>query len=198
MQGLDDLEALRALDEPTRRRLYELVVASGRPVGRDEAARAVGIGRTLAAYHLDRLVSHGLLVAERTRRGVGRPPTLYRRAEREFSLGVPPRDYRLLAELLAAGDPPAAAHELGRRLAAGGGTAEELLRAGGYEPFEVEPGLVRLRNCPFAAVAARSPDVVCALSLAHVRGMLAGLGADPARATAAPGPSGCCVAVQLP
>ncbi len=52
------------LDDPVRRRLYDYVSASGEAVGREEAAAATGIGRPLAAYHLDRLVSLGLLAAD--------------------------------------------------------------------------------------------------------------------------------------
>src|SRR5436305_12511520 len=103
---LGDLEALSALAEPIRRRLYELVVAARRPVGRDEAAAAAGIGCPLAAYHLDRLAERGLLEATYARPaarggpGGGRPAKLYNRAAGEFVLRAPPRDYRLLAEVL--------------------------------------------------------------------------------------------------
>ncbi|MBT2675485.1 transcriptional regulator, partial [Streptomyces sp. ISL-14] len=38
----DDLSAIAALEEPTRRRLYEHVARSSGPVGRDEAAQALG------------------------------------------------------------------------------------------------------------------------------------------------------------
>jgi hypothetical protein len=46
---LDDIAAIRLLDEPIRRRVYEWVIEQGRPVGRDETARALEIGRPLAA-----------------------------------------------------------------------------------------------------------------------------------------------------
>lgn len=52
----DDLEALSLLDEPARRCLYDWVVAQARPVGREEAAKAVKITRPLATFHLDRLL----------------------------------------------------------------------------------------------------------------------------------------------
>ena len=55
------LAALSGLDDPVRRRLYEAVAGRDEPVGRDEAAAATGIGRALAAYHLDKLVGLGLL-----------------------------------------------------------------------------------------------------------------------------------------
>jgi predicted ArsR family transcriptional regulator len=59
---LDALASLASLDEPVRRQLYEHVSDQRRPVAREEAAEAIGITRTLAAYHLDKLVEAGLLV----------------------------------------------------------------------------------------------------------------------------------------
>ncbi len=76
--------AIALLDEPKRRRLYEYVAESDEPVGRDQAAAALGISRELAAFHLDRLVEGGLLETEYRRRsgrggpGAGRPAKLYR------------------------------------------------------------------------------------------------------------------------
>src|SRR5688500_4435104 len=49
------ISAVAALDEPTRRRLYDFVVRRPAPVSRDEAAEAVGVPRTTVAFHLDRL-----------------------------------------------------------------------------------------------------------------------------------------------
>ncbi len=101
------LAALSGLDDPVRARLYQFVSESTEPVGRDEAAAAIGIGRALAAYHLDKLVGLGLLTASyqraagRTGPGAGRPAKIYTRSGREFSVTVPPRDYELAAHLLA-------------------------------------------------------------------------------------------------
>ncbi|HWP02780.1 MAG TPA: winged helix-turn-helix domain-containing protein, partial [Gemmatimonadaceae bacterium] len=55
------LHALALLAEPVRRAIYEWVAAAEGPVTRDDVARAVGIGRPLAAFHLDRLAAAGLL-----------------------------------------------------------------------------------------------------------------------------------------
>ncbi len=102
------LAAVSCLDDPVRRRLYEFVAARREPVGRDEAAAATGVGRPLAAYHLDKLVSLGLLTASFQRAsgrggpGAGRPAKRYARSASEFSVSVPPRDYELAARLLAA------------------------------------------------------------------------------------------------
>ena len=102
-----DLASLSSLDDPVRRRLYEVVTQRAGPVGRDEAAAAAGIGRALAVYHLDKLVESGLLTAfyrrppGRTGPGAGRPAKLYARSDREFAVTVPPREYELAARLLA-------------------------------------------------------------------------------------------------
>jgi len=101
------IAAVGGLDDRTRRRLYDYVSGSRRAVGRDEAASAVGIGRPLAAYHLDKLVDLGLLTTSYERPlgrrgpGAGRPAKLYSRSAREFSVSIPPREYELAARLLA-------------------------------------------------------------------------------------------------
>jgi predicted ArsR family transcriptional regulator len=101
-----DLASLSSLDDPVRRRLYEVVTSRPGPVSRDEAAAAAGIGRALAVYHLDKLVESGLLTASyqrppgRSGPGAGRPAKVYARSDREFAVTVPPREYELAAQLL--------------------------------------------------------------------------------------------------
>jgi predicted ArsR family transcriptional regulator len=211
--ALGDLAPLSSLADPTRRRLYAFVAAAGRSVGRDEAAAAVGISRSLAAYHLDRLAGEGLLVVAYGRPpgrggpGAGRPAKLYRRSAREFAVRAPPRDYHLLAELLvraADGDTSGAAQEaieraafeVGECLGAAAESLEEVLLERGYEPIAADAGLLRLCNCPFGRLAARVPDVVCRLNLALLRGVLSGVGSDPALASLAPREGECCVVIH--
>ena len=104
--GGQDLASLSSLDDPLRRRLYEVVTSRPGPVSRDEAAAAAGIGRALAVYHLDKLVESGLLTAflpeaaRAERAGAGRPAKVYARSDREFAVTVPPREYELAARLL--------------------------------------------------------------------------------------------------
>jgi predicted ArsR family transcriptional regulator len=211
--GLGDLGVLRALADPVRRRLYEFVGAARGLVGRDEAAAHAGIGRTLAAYHLDRLAAEGLLDVSYGRPvgrggpGAGRPAKLYRRSEREFVLGTPPRDYLLLGEILVRADEEGggavraaverSARELGEELGRSGDRAaiEELLRARGYEPFVDEEGVLRFGNCPFHNLAVTHREAVCSLNLALVEGILEGAGAER-RAALEPDRAGCCVAVR--
>jgi predicted ArsR family transcriptional regulator len=211
----DPLGALSALGDATRRSAYDYVSAQGRRVGRDEVADALGIGRTLAAYHLDRLAKEGLLSVAYARRsgrtgpGAGRPAKLYERSDRELAVSVPPRDYGLAARLLA----HAAAHDedgatrralrgaadaLGREIAASlpaPSGVEQLLRERGYEPYEDDAGVVRLRNCPFHAVAQSHPEVVCDMNLSLLGSILAGIDAD-VEAVLEPGPGRCCVAIK--
>jgi predicted ArsR family transcriptional regulator len=211
--ALQDLEALSALADPARRRLYDFVCAGERPIGRDEAALHAGIGRTLAAYHLDRLAASGLLDVSygrpwgRRGPGAGRPAKLYRRAKREFVLRAPPRDYVLLAEILLRADEQGSKAvraavertardvgvELGRE--SDRATIAEILRERGYEPFTDEDGTLRFRNCPFHALAETHRQAVCTLNLALVEGILDGTGA-PGEAALEPDRGGCCVAVR--
>ena len=106
-RGADDVARIGSLGDPVRRGLYDYVAGQGQPVARDEAAAAVGISRSLAAYHLDRMVDDGLLEVSFARRsgrsgpGAGRPAKLYLRSARELQISLPPRDYELAARLLA-------------------------------------------------------------------------------------------------
>jgi predicted ArsR family transcriptional regulator len=213
---LADAEALGLLADPTRRRLYELIAGCSRPLSRFDAAEATGIERPLVAYHLDKLVAHGLLEAtyhrspERSGPGAGRPPKLYRRAQREFVAGTPARDYRLLAEVLLEATSNGgsetraaverAAHAIGRELGAEalerGEPLEEVLRRRGYEPAVEEGGLLRLGNCPFDRLAGDHPELVCGLNLALLQGVLDELGSAAERAVLDPQPGRCCVAIR--
>ncbi|HEU5110747.1 MAG TPA: winged helix-turn-helix domain-containing protein, partial [Micromonosporaceae bacterium] len=86
------LDALSVLADPVRRSAYRAVADATAPVGRDDVAAALGIGRTLAAHHLDRLVDAGLLAVSYARRtgrtgpGAGRPAKLYSRAPGEHAV----------------------------------------------------------------------------------------------------------------
>jgi predicted ArsR family transcriptional regulator len=103
----DRLDAVAPLSEPVRRALYLHVAGSPDAVGRDAAAAAVGIGRALAAFHLDRLVEAGLLQTEyrrlsgRSGPGAGRPAKLYRRSPVQVDVMLPERRDDVLAGLFA-------------------------------------------------------------------------------------------------
>jgi predicted ArsR family transcriptional regulator len=207
----DELARLAALDEPIRRRLFAYVRSSSEPVSREDAAEAVGIGRSLAAYHLDKLAEQDLLTISyrrpegRTGPGAGRPAKLYV-AQGEVSVSVPPRDYELAADLLAEAAEmsdearaalDAVAARAGRRMGEGRkGSLDEALAGRGYEPFEDEAGVIRLRNCPFHRLAEQHRDVVCGMNQAYLEGLLEGLGRTDVRASLEPEPGRCCVAIR--
>ncbi|GAB2836698.1 helix-turn-helix domain-containing protein [Actinocorallia aurea] len=196
-----DIEAIALLQDPVRRRLYELVAGAGADVGRNEASTTAGISRTLAAFHLDKLVEGGLLDAVfrrpegRTGPGAGRPAKYYRRAEGEFAASVPPRDYRGVASLLAETVAEAGLDEQAVEAAREAGRAgereplPEALRARGYVPLEKD-GELKLLNCPFHALAEEFPPLVCAMNLALLEGLADGAPWTPRMA---PGAGRCCV-----
>lgn len=214
-RGVDarQLDPLCSLDDPTRRRLYDYVAAQHGPVTRDQASEGLGIERSTAAYHLDKLVEEDLLAVSfarpegRTGPGAGRPAKHYERSDAEFSVSVPPRDYRLAAELLArAAETDAtgavrealhrAAAELGRELAParGGGCSDllEHLARQGFEPYR-DGDVVRLRNCPFHRLAREHTELICGMNLAMLGAVTESTG-DAYEARLDPGPDRCCVA----
>jgi predicted ArsR family transcriptional regulator len=211
MSGQDEVARLAVLGEPVRRRLFAYVRGSPEPVSREDAAEAVGISRSLAAYHLDRLADEALLSVTyrrpegRTGPGAGRPAKVYM-AKGEVSVSVPQREYELAAELLAEAAETsdegrialdAVATRAGRRLGEGAqGSLEDALIARGYEPFEDEPGVIRLRNCPFHRLAERHRDVVCRMNQAYLDGLLEGLERADVKASLEPEPGRCCVAIR--
>ncbi|MGH9152434.1 MAG: helix-turn-helix transcriptional regulator [Acidimicrobiales bacterium] len=214
------------LSEPIRRSLYRYVAWRGRDVGREEAASAVGVDRSLAAFHLDKLVERGLLEATyrrltgRTGPGSGRPSKLYRRSACQHELTLPPRRYELAARLLVAGvessgeergaravdeaagrfgrEVGVAVREDGGAVAADGGLAAltAALEAHGYEPV-VDGATVRLRNCPFHALAEGHRALVCGMNQALVAGVVEGLGAEGLEARPEFEPGHCCVTVAV-
>ena len=220
----DRLSALAALAEPLRRRLYLHVTASEEPVSRDAAAEALGITRSVAAFHLDKLAEVGALDVEyrrpsgRSGPGAGRPTKFYRRYEAELDFSVPERRYDLAAAILAraledakaesiAVDEAlrAAARDYGRIIATGlgegagsGGDAFErvaaVLSAHGYEPSR-HAGVITLENCPFHSLAEQHPDLVCGMNLDVVDGVLEGAAATHLQARLDPAPGRCCVTV---
>lgn len=213
------LTAVSSLEDPVRARLYQIVSASQEPMGRDDAAAAAGIGRPLAAYHLDKLADLGLLAATyqraegRTGPGAGRPAKLYSRSGHEFAVTVPPREYELAARLLAVavesdtgGRSQTALHDAARQHGANlasqrrpgvspGQAVQTALAGYGFEPWRAEDGTIRLRNCPFHHLAALHRELVCGMNLALIDGLIDGLDAPAMHADLDPGPGRCCVAI---
>lgn len=203
----DQIAVLAALDEPARRRLYEAVRAANRPITREEAARATGISRKLAAFHLDKLVAVGLLATAEPvgPRQVGRAPKAYEPVRDAVQASVPARNFADLASILLDGigaqrrDETTLAASMRiatsrgesigrsvgrRRNTAPDGPNEAVARVRvalgdvGYEPYDAPDGALGLRNCPFHPLAVDHRDFVCAINGAFLSGLLAGARAE--------------------
>lgn len=227
----EDLEkqiaGLAALDEPVRRDLYFYVSSRAGDVSRDEAARAVGVSRMLAGFHLDRLADAGLLdtsfrrLSGRTGPGAGRPSKLYRRSDRQLAISLPQRSYELAAGILAAAVDASGARKthaalrkvaraVGKRIGAdakaraGSRPSKKRRLAGTVAALAAhgyEPaqstGEVRLGNCPFHALVIEHKELVCGMNLALLEGVASVVDLPELSAVLDPKPGMCCVALKL-
>lgn len=197
MQGLLAPDAGAPLGR-TRVRVLGLLRAADGPVGVQEIAEQSGLHPNTARYHLDLLVEAGLATREPHPQATPGRPSMAYRARNDSPSGQ--RRYRLLAEMLtsmiavAIPRPDDAAAEAGRewgryiteqpppfqRLDARQ-TIEKLtaaLEEFGFAPETMAEGngrQLRLHQCPFREVAKQHQNVVCALHLGLMQGVLAEL-----------------------
>ena len=191
-------------------------------MGRDAAGAAVGVSRSLAAFHLDKLAAAGLLDVEfrrpagRRGPGAGRPAKLYRRAERQLDVTLPPRRYELAARILAAavhrmrpaGDRSTESLRSTPRVAPGrrwqpaswpGWPAVTLREARStccrHSATNRSPTatMLVLRNCPFHALAVEHTDLVCGVNADLLASFCDALPDLGLDAELAPAPGRCCV-----
>jgi len=208
----DPVAAVAALDEPNRRKLYDFVVRQTAPISKDEASEAIGLPRTTAAFHLDKLVEMGLLDVLHERRsgrtgpGAGRPAKLYRRSGEQIEVSLPDRRYEAASHLLTdalleaeiTGESAREilnrrAYEWGEDLAAeADGDVVRALEDLGFEP-QPEDGTILLGNCPFHSLAQKHTQLVCGMNLCLVSGILDGIAARSHTASLDPSPGHCCV-----
>jgi len=218
MTGLswrERLSALSSLGDENRRRLYEYVCSVGAAAGRDDAAAALGMPRSTASFHLDRLVRDGLLGVEFRKPagkggpGSGRPAKLYVPLFAEIGVSVPERNYDLAGVVLAAAvssamkDGGAAREALlgtarakGAEAGAGGRDFLEVLAGQGYQPeADDDGGGHALLNCPFHKLSRSHPDVVCAMNGAFLAGVADACGIDGNRIAGDERPGHCCARI---
>ena len=188
----DDVDGLAvAIQDPTRRRILLALVHDGRPRTVDEVAAVVGVHRTVAFGHLERLAALGHLEKRQRRGRRGKPASLYSIRTPLLSLSYPARQFRLLAGLLGAGLSDlgergrAAARDRGRRFGAtlAGGPATTVvaalrpLDAAGME-YTVDGDDVSTAGCVFREACDEARDVVCTLHAGVLEGALGAAGIE--------------------
>jgi len=219
-QTTRQVESLAMLADPTRRRLHDAVTTSPDGLSREQAAEAAGVPPHSARFHLDRLVEAGLLdvverrLSGRTGPGAGRPAKVYRRASGTVAVSVPPRRYDLVASVFAAAverslggeelaaalaDEARSAGADDARTSVADGDDEErtttVLASRGFAPYATDEG-IRLRNCPFDALAKDHTALVCGVNRDYVSGVVDGLGCRGLSAVLDPGEDRCCVRIS--
>jgi predicted ArsR family transcriptional regulator len=157
-------------------------------------------------------------------RRVGRKPRVYEPADTDIRISIPERRPDILAEILldalldqepgedaqsaalrsarCRGEDLGAATRARRRPGRLGpersvALAEAVLEQHGFEPDRPAPAELRLLNCPFHPLAARSPELVCGINHAFLGGFLTGVQAGGIEAVLAPVPGRCCVELRV-
>lgn len=185
----------------SRARVLGVLQAANAPLGVEEVAERVSLHSNTTRFHLDGLVESGLVARSTEDRDLpGRPRTLYTATPDSTRTGR--RSYRLLAEILTSylasqtKHPSQAAlkagEEWGRfltdrpapfgRVDAAEATRRlvETLDDIGFAPEAVTTGRKRqilLHHCPFRETAEQHAEVVCAVHLGLMRGVLSELDA---------------------
>jgi predicted ArsR family transcriptional regulator len=179
-----------ALQDPTRRRILLDFYVHQPEWTTAEVAAAVGVHRTVAHAHLERLVALGYLISSQRRGTAGKPAKLYRLTDRQIELSYPIRRFARLAALLAQalrGSPDGigAAREVGRGHGASMVTEpapspESVLRE--LSPLGAEyvmsDGDVVARNCIFRQACEQAQDIVCELHAGVLEGAFWKAGLD--------------------
>ena len=207
----------RALSDPSRVRILELLQQAEAPLDARELGTRVGLHANSVRSHLRVLAEAGLVAQRREEpTGPGRPRVLYQATTAE-ALDAPALDnYRLLAQILASSlagterNPSARAEEAGRAWGAHlirkpppftsiskQETIDEVIRL--HEQAGFRPELRQTKNgqeivlehCPIQQLATTYQTVICPIHLGLIRGALAELGtgieADSLQPFAEPG-----------
>jgi predicted ArsR family transcriptional regulator len=178
-----------ALAQPTRARLFALLVDWRRPATTDELAGKLGLHPNGVRAHLVRLEGAKLVARTQRRPPRGRPYDEWSVAPDAKPGGDPPRGYADLARWLALASPvgqrrrrevEAVGREIGRELAPGDGESAEAtigaaLSALGFQPeLATDGGRLScvLDNCPYRDAARENPELVCTLHRGITRGLL--------------------------
>lgn len=158
-------------------------------------------------------------------RGAGRSAKFYQPSDREIDVTIPERRYDLLGSVLLRalrtqgegeqGEEAArrAAGEVGREVGAAErkrlgiappgperavAATTQVLEDTGFEPYRDDRGCVRMRSCPFHALAEQERDLVCGMNESLIEGIVRGLGNETVGVVLDPVPGECCVRLEPP
>lgn len=190
----------RALGDPSRARILEVLRCTDDPLDATEIAERVGLHSNTVRSHLRVLTKAGLVgAAPEERHTPGRPRLVFTATDEEETPSPP--GYRLLAEILASSlanageDSVEQAEEAGRAwgrylvdrkpphstsAAEDVETVLQLLDDCGFDPsLEATSNghTVLMQHCPFGEVADSYRQIVCAVHLGLMNGALEELGA---------------------
>lgn len=188
------------LAQPTRARIFELLVEMKRPISTGLVAEQLGLHVNGVRRHLERLTEAGLIERRVERGGRGRPGDRWVVAPGANPGGSKPTAYAELAVWLAEAIPPEPealkrVEEVGRRIGrtlraesareSGESVAEafsDTFAALGFQPRVDEDGdggfVCSLGNCPYLESATVNREAVCGLHRGMTEGLLERLDGD--------------------
>ncbi len=187
-----DVERLvTALQDPTRRRIFLSLIRDGASRTIDDLAELVGVHRTVAFTHLERLADLGYLEKSQRRGRLGKPASLYSAKPAVLSFTYPPRQFVALAGILATGvhslggAAPEAAKAAGMRFGEEAGrpgarSVEEALAplATLGADYSVEGARILAGNCIFLEACDQAREVICSAQAGILQGVLGTAGIE--------------------
>lgn len=157
--------------------------------------------------------------------GAGRPAKHYEASGRQIDVSIPERRYDLMGSVLLRALRSQRRGETGEDAALRGAEEEgleigrterrrlgiappgperaiavttQILEETGFEPYADDQGGVRLRSCPFHALAEQERALVCGMNERLVGGIVRGLGNDSVKVVPDPVVGECCVRLEPP
>ena len=164
---------ISALQDPTRRRILLDFYVHQAEWTTAEVAQAVGVHKTVAHAHLERLVALGYLVSGQRRGTSGKPAKLYRLTGQQIELSYPVRRFaRLAAELARALHGVSEGTDAARQAGRGYGASLVTKLADSPESalhqlaplaaqYVLADGEIVARNCIFREACEQAQDIVC-------------------------------------
>lgn len=181
----DVQQQARALGDPTRHRIFRLILESDEPVSVGHLTELLDLNHNAIRQHLSKLERAGLVVrTQAPPQGPGRPRQLFQAhpdAITDWGTGgAYQRLSLMLMDMLRSGDPAVeVGRRAGRRTDPGDGKdpvdrLEDALTKGGFAPVLIRGegrAEFSLERCPFVAAAETDPDTVCSLHLGLAQGL---------------------------